>query len=328
MYRWLWLVAVGWASCSLLQAQEDKSPPAKQEPAKPADSAKAEFTAIQKEWQNQQMAFRKKYQEAKAEDRQKLFQTDYPKAAPLAARCLAMAAKWPDAAESVDALFWALTNDETKDTQSKCVKQLKAIWLDKASLDEINKKLARNYYMSSAELHSAVMEQVDKHDKDPKAVSVLLWLNRQSQINPESTAAKKAMDVVLSKYLDSKEIGPLCMMLGDANDAKSLETLKTILDKNGHDDVKASACVALGKQLGKKEATQSEAEKYLKRAINEFPDAGKAIKATAKGELNELLYLSIGKVVPDVKGNDLDDKEFKLSDYRGKVVLLDFWGFW
>jgi hypothetical protein len=24
----------------------------------------------------------------------------------------------------------------------------------------------------------------------------------------------------------------------------------------------------------------------------------------------------------------LGGKEFKLSDYRGKVILLDFWGFW
>ena len=24
----------------------------------------------------------------------------------------------------------------------------------------------------------------------------------------------------------------------------------------------------------------------------------------------------------------LDGKPFKLSDYKGKVVLLDFWGFW
>ena len=62
--------------------------------------------------------------------------------------------------------------------------------------------------------------------------------------------------------------------------------------------------------------------------MNEFPQAGKQVKSQAKGELNELKYLSIGKVIPEVKGKDLDDKEFKLVDYRGKVVLLDFWGFW
>ena len=29
---------------------------------------------------------------------------------------------------------------------------------------------------------------------------------------------------------------------------------------------------------------------------------------------------------PDIHGIDADAKSFQLSDYRGKVVLLDFWG--
>jgi peroxiredoxin len=32
--------------------------------------------------------------------------------------------------------------------------------------------------------------------------------------------------------------------------------------------------------------------------------------------------------VPDLRGEDLDGKTFKLSDYRGKVVFLDFWAHW
>ena len=36
----------------------------------------------------------------------------------------------------------------------------------------------------------------------------------------------------------------------------------------------------------------------------------------------------IGRKAPEIDGEDLDGIPFKLSDYRGKVVLLDFWGFW
>ena len=31
---------------------------------------------------------------------------------------------------------------------------------------------------------------------------------------------------------------------------------------------------------------------------------------------------------PDIIGHDLDGVPFKLSDYRGKVVVIDFWGDW
>jgi len=38
--------------------------------------------------------------------------------------------------------------------------------------------------------------------------------------------------------------------------------------------------------------------------------------------------VAVGQVAPETEGRDLDDIPFKLSDYRGKVVLLDFWGDW
>ncbi len=36
----------------------------------------------------------------------------------------------------------------------------------------------------------------------------------------------------------------------------------------------------------------------------------------------------VGGTAPDFEGRTIDGFEFKLSDYRGKVVLLDFYGFW
>ena len=42
---------------------------------------------------------------------------------------------------------------------------------------------------------------------------------------------------------------------------------------------------------------------------------------TSKSEL-------IGKLLPDFSATDLDGKPISLQNYRGKVVLLDFWGIW
>jgi len=36
----------------------------------------------------------------------------------------------------------------------------------------------------------------------------------------------------------------------------------------------------------------------------------------------------IGNTAPEITGNDLEGKPMKLSEFRGKVVMLDFWGFW
>lgn len=36
----------------------------------------------------------------------------------------------------------------------------------------------------------------------------------------------------------------------------------------------------------------------------------------------------VGKKAPEISGPDTDGVNFKLSDYKGKVVLLDFWGNW
>ncbi len=77
---------------------------------------------------------------------------------------------------------------------------------------------------------------------------------------------------------------------------------------------------------GKKD--QAEVEALLGRAADEYGKVKHPFYGTvgekARGELYELRYLAIGKEVPDVAGTDQDGKKFKLSDYKGKVVLLDF----
>jgi peroxiredoxin len=36
----------------------------------------------------------------------------------------------------------------------------------------------------------------------------------------------------------------------------------------------------------------------------------------------------VGEEAPGFTTTDVDGNELTLSDQRGKVVLLDFWGFW
>ena len=64
----------------------------------------------------------------------------------------------------------------------------------------------------------------------------------------------------------------------------------------------------------------------LTKGVTKADDGG--LKARMEGLLFELQRLQPGMTVPEIEGNDLDGKAFKLSDYRSKVVLLDFWGDW
>ena len=73
------------------------------------------------------------------------------------------------------------------------------------------------------------------------------------------------------------------------------------------------------------------AEAELERTGREYKDV--EYRDGTMGEyvgyaLFELRNLQIGMKAPDIAGEDLAGIPFKLSDYRGKVVVLDFWGDW
>ena len=80
------------------------------------------------------------------------------------------------------------------------------------------------------------------------------------------------------------------------------------------------------------EKVQKESEQFYDRVVEKYADVKASFRGTigdqAKNELFEMRFLSKGKAAPDIEGEDLDGKEFKLSDYKGKVVLIDFWGNW
>lgn len=50
--------------------------------------------------------------------------------------------------------------------------------------------------------------------------------------------------------------------------------------------------------------------------------------ALIQKERRVLATLTVGKVAPDIVGKDLDGSTFKLSDYRGRVVVVAFSGEW
>jgi len=81
-------------------------------------------------------------------------------------------------------------------------------------------------------------------------------------------------------------------------------------------------------------AVAKEVETLFIRAEENYADvkipvtywgSGGTVGEKARSELFQIRTLAVGKEAPDIEGEDQDGKPFKLSDYRGKVVLLDIW---
>jgi hypothetical protein len=66
-------------------------------------------------------------------------------------------------------------------------------------------------------------------------------------------------------------------------------------------------------------------EQILKELV-----ANEDCSALVQEAQNALLGVSleVGGLAPDFKGTTIDGETFNLYDYRGKVVLIDFFGFW
>jgi hypothetical protein len=201
-----------------------------------------------------------------------------------------------------------------------------------AKADE-RQKLVTKYYDMGKDFAEKFYKLAEDNPKDPVAGDALAWV---VQNGSGSAHAQKAADRLLEQFPEHAAVVRVCRNM--AYSPKGTETLKQLLEKDTtKPPVKAAAALALGeftasradRTRDKAEAEKiiAEADKYYVQAIDLGKDSA-AVKKEAERLLNALRNLQVGKEAPDIKSADLDGKEFKLSDYRGKVVLLDFWGHW
>ena len=65
---------------------------------------------------------------------------------------------------------------------------------------------------------------------------------------------------------------------------------------------------------------------FISLSVGGLPGSSRML--LAQQTLHDPEDFAIGKVAPEIEGKDVNGVPFKLSDYRGQVVLLDFWGDW
>lgn len=108
---------------------------------------------------------------------------------------------------------------------------------------------------------------------------------------------------------------------------EALALLVHIDEASEVDETRAVALFSAARILQRSEGEGNEQRvaAIYERIETEFADTSVAAEVT---RIKMAAQTEVGKVAPDFDGQTIDGLAFKLSEYRGKVVMLDFFGFW
>ncbi|MFN8397618.1 MAG: TlpA disulfide reductase family protein [Bacteroidia bacterium] len=67
---------------------------------------------------------------------------------------------------------------------------------------------------------------------------------------------------------------------------------------------------------------------YGKQYINAYPQSDPQFIASLNNTIRQLEGMAVGALAPEIEAPTPAGKALKLSDFRGKVVLIDFWASW
>ncbi|MHC5050821.1 MAG: TlpA family protein disulfide reductase [Planctomycetota bacterium] len=161
-----------------------------------------------------------------------------------------------------------------------------------------------------------------EHRGSEEAVKALIHVMRYT---PDKEERNAAVATLLEDHVESQAIRPAIGTLR----TRAPETLDTLIEKTPHRDIKGFAMLARAKSLkGKDDARALRMLEKLQKNYFDVIERGTTLADRAEREIFEIVNLAVGKPAPEIEGEDLAGESFKLSDYRGKVVMLDFWGDW
>ena len=166
------------------------------------------------------------------------------------------------------------------------------------------------------------------------AADSLIWVvNSGSRFGSRDTAV--ALNLLAENHIKNEKLATVCQRLRTTSTAEVQAFLQKVLELSPHRDAQGQACFALAYQMERSasriKGNQEKAVALYQRVQDEFADVAYlngTLGTRAKSALFAAKNLGIGKTAPEITGEDLNGVKFKLSDYRGKVVVLDFWGHW
>jgi thiol-disulfide isomerase/thioredoxin len=173
--------------------------------------------------------------------------------------------------------------------------------------------------------------------RDHAALPPLVWV----AVYTQGPLADRAIQTIRESHVLDPGIGSFAVQIGYIPAPGGDAILRAILARNHSRQAKGHACLALARKLklqaehsGSKEKSMlldGESEALFEKVVSEFADVkgeNGPLGEIARNGLFELHHLSLGKEAPEIAGEDDEGRRMKLSEFRGKVVVLDFWGEW
>ncbi|HZN63239.1 MAG TPA: TlpA disulfide reductase family protein [Planctomycetota bacterium] len=171
-------------------------------------------------------------------------------------------------------------------------------------------------------------ELADRARGTEGGADALIEILRLARHAPDGRAAGDAVQRLVKEHLASPSMERLANLLGNGTGATLGEVrrraLEAIQDRSTLAKPKAAALFILAVEEMTRDEAASRA--MLNRLTHEFGETQYA--AMADRTLFELDHLQVGRIAPDFEATDEKGQAYKLSDYRGKVTVIDFWGSW
>ncbi len=209
-------------------------------------------------------------------------------------------------------------------------------------------------YLQKAEGNSLKMlEIVRQSPRSPESFAALDWI----VTNPSNLAlpyGQQAVSLLLEYHAENPKLGAATNVIGRYGrswDEPVIEFLRAVSQRNPDRTVRGQAYLGLGRVIWGKALyvdyrktadpapLLAEAGRLFETVVEKYADcrdlrppgggrAPKTLGESARDELFELRELAVGKIPPEIAGEDIDGQPLKLSELRGKVVVLNFWASW
>lgn len=242
----------------------------------------------------------------------------------------------------------AAIKKEHQEREKKFHDDLRTFSDDDKKVIDLNQEFAE-FARTQADKLTALIK---RHGKEPAAFEGILVLVRGLGELGEFRFPldDDLVQLVLQHHLANPKMGQFCFDLRyRSTESWAEKVLQEAAAKHPGEAVRGQAVYSLGvyhryrAQPWGEKITEDEQAKRFAEAAKYFTEVTKRYAAVTtpdgKAKLGDkaarelirienLPNLKVGKTAPEIVGEDMDGKKFKLSDYRGKVVLLDFWGHW